>query len=69
MSAHDDGAALAALRDLCGAERGCRIAWPEWGVEVRVVARDGTAWQTTAPTLAEAVAALRVMTGADEGSA
>lgn len=60
-----DGAALRALRSLCGVEYAARIAWSRWGVTVALVSRAGTTAQSTAPTIAEAVEGCAVILGRD----
>ena len=54
-----DGAALRSLRALCGTDYAARIVWSRWGVTVAIVGIAGTVAQSTAATIADAVAGPR----------
>lgn len=60
-----DGAALRSLRALCGTDCAARIVWSRWGVTVAIVGIAGTVAQSTAATIADAVAGCALILGRD----
>ena len=60
-----DGAALRSLRALCGTDYAARIVWSRWGVTVAIVGIAGTVAQSTAATIADAVAGCALILGRD----